>query len=170
MLFRRSYGAGFLRRLRDGVGPFASLRLTTMDRSDSRIGVGAFFLSLNAPSRLAPAVGASGRFRASQVSVGSFFACHALRPRQVSGNLTSNGCLRVGFRRCDSVPTCMLNCFEAGWLKRRATAAYGLRSSLCTLPGGCSAGVTRGNTRLSFLPATLGIGRLVRPFHSVLSF
>ena len=69
-----------------------------MNRSDSRMGLGLFSLSLNKPTRLAPVVGASGLIRASQVSVGSLLACHALRPRQVSGVLIFAGRLRVGFR------------------------------------------------------------------------
>jgi len=61
-----------------------------MDRSDSLLLLtcGEVFLSLNLLSRLAPAVGASGGGRASQFLYGSLLACHALRPRQVSGNLT----------------------------------------------------------------------------------
>src|SRR6184192_3636380 len=67
-----------------------------MDRSDSLLLLTReeVFLSLNLLSRLAPAVGASGGGRASQFPYGSFFACHALRPRQVSGDLTTNGLLR----------------------------------------------------------------------------
>jgi len=141
-----------------------------MNRSDSRKRLGTLSLSLSLPTRWTPAVGVSGHFRASQVSVSSLFACHALRPRQVSDPLTFGEGLRIGFHRCDSVPTCMLKCFEAGYLQRGATPAYGLRSSLCTLPGARSAHIARGDICLSFLRATLGIGRLVRPFHSVLSF
>src|SRR5258708_3712564 len=132
-----------------------------MDRSDSLLcAPGEVFLSLCLLSRLAPAVGASGGGRASQFPYGSLLACHALRPRQVSGNLTCSGFLRVGFRRCDDVPSCMSLCrFEAGLLERGATPACGLRVSLCTLPGSRLAfGVLSGRLGLSFCPATLGLG------------
>src|SRR5260370_147121 len=88
-LFRRSYGAGFLCRLRRYVGPLAQfgptcagLPLATMDRSESLLSVRVLFLSLSAPSLPVPVVGAEGVCRASQFPVGAFFACHALGPRQ----------------------------------------------------------------------------------------
>jgi hypothetical protein len=131
--------------------------------------LGLFFLSLNLPTHLTPVVGVAGLFRASQVAVNSLFACHALRPRQVCGSLTYYGYLDVGFRRCDNVPTCNY-CFEAGLLERSAASAYGLRSSLCMLLEARSAFRFSNGRYLSWLRATLGIGRLVRPFHSFLSF
>src|SRR5258708_7448311 len=104
-LLRRSYGAGFLCRLRRHVGPLAQfgptcagLPLATMDRSESLLSIRALFLSLSAPSLPVPVVGAEGVCRASQFPVGAFFACHALGPRQVSRNLTFVGLLHVGFR------------------------------------------------------------------------
>src|SRR5437867_4956255 len=101
-----------------------------MDRSDSLLLLtrGEVFLSLNLLSRLAPAVGASGGGRASQFLYGSWLACRALRPRQVAGNLTSVGLLRVGFRGYDAVPPGSGLCgFEAAGGVRCASLAGVLR-------------------------------------------
>jgi hypothetical protein len=55
---------------------------------DSLPGFGAFFLSLNTPTRLALAISAAGPSRVSLVPGCFCGACHALRPRQTFQSLT----------------------------------------------------------------------------------
>ena len=69
-----------------------------MDESDSLSGFGAFFLSLNSPTRLALVVSAAGPSRVSLVPGCFCGACHALRPRQTFQSLTGYSSVRVGFR------------------------------------------------------------------------
>jgi hypothetical protein len=102
---RRSYGTGFLCRLRCHVDPLArfgplwrGLPRATMGPSDSQLTLAPHFLSLQRSSRLALAISAAGVSRASQVPDCSFLTCHALRPRQAKRSLTGSGLARIGFR------------------------------------------------------------------------
>ena len=129
-------------------------------------------LSLSWPSRLAPVVGAAGVHWVSQVPSRVFGTCHALRPRQVSGNLTISVSSVLGSDdTTPSPPACFsvvsrLDCFSE------------LRPSLaaCACPCVRFQEFVRLSARfygalgLSWLPATLGLGWSVRPSHPVLSF
>jgi hypothetical protein len=92
------------------VGPFSGFQTlgallpVTMSRSDSRIYFRAIFLSLTSLTRLAPAVGAAGYIRASQVPIIALNTCHALGPRRIVGDLASDGLFHVGFRERNTVP------------------------------------------------------------------
>ena len=79
----------------------------TMNRSESRLSFRPLFLSLIGLSRLAPAVGAAGVCRASQVPSLIFGARHALRPRQTFGDLTMRGLFGVGIGLNDTLAACI---------------------------------------------------------------
>src|SRR5436309_400310 len=88
-----------------------------MDQSDSQLSMSRLSLSLSLPSRLAPAVGAAGVGWVSQVPSYAFGTCHALRPWQVSGNLTiSVSCVLGCADATASPPACFivsrLDCFS----------------------------------------------------------
>ena len=143
-----------------------------MDQSDSQLSMSRLSLSLSWPSRLAPVVGAAGVHWVSQVPSRVFGTCHALRPRQVSGNLTISVSSVLGSDdTTPSPPACFsvvsrLDCFSE------------LRPSLaaCACPCVRFQEFVRLSARfygalgLSWLPATLGLGWSVRPSHPVLSF
>ena len=178
VVFRRSYGTGFLCRLRCPVAPLARIGLlgrrllrATTRQSDSRITLDRHFLSLWRPSRLALAVSAAGVNRVSQVPDCSFLTCHALRPRQAKLSLTCSGLARFGFRERRLRPhlrvcsVSRLSCFSRGRNLLAACEFPCVRFQEVVRPGGFSR-----LRYLSLLSATLGFGRLVRPFHSFLSF
>ena len=142
-----------------------------MDQSDSQLSVSQLSLSLSWPSRLAPVVGAAGVHWVSQVLSYVFGTCHALRPRQVSGNLTISVSSVLGSDdTTPSPPACFsvvsrLDCFSE------------LRPSLAACACPCVrfqefvqlSALFIGGLGVSWLPATLGLGWLVRPSHPVLS-
>jgi len=142
-----------------------------MDQSDSQLSVSQLSLSLSWPSRLAPVVGAAGVHWVSQVPSNVFGTCHALRPRQVSGNLTIAVSSVLGSGDATpSPPACLsivsrLDCFSE------------VRPSLAACACPCVrfqefvrlSALFIGGLGLSWLPATLGLGWLVRPSHPVLS-
>ena len=148
---------------------FQRLRPASTSPSESRLLLGRSFLSLARSSRLALAVRAAGA-RASQVPGCSFLTCHALRPRQAEPVLTCNGLARVGFRNRELRPRLLvypvsgLSCFSR---VRVLLAACDL--SCVRLQGVVRARSFRRLITLSFPSATLGFGRLVRPFHPFLS-
>jgi hypothetical protein len=159
-----------------GVAPLApvgadALPWATMERSDSQSTFSLHFLSLWRPSRLALAVSAAGVDRVSQVPDCSFLTCHALRPRQAKLSLTCGGLARVGFRERRLRPhlrVCSvsgLNCLSRVRVLLAAREFPCVRLQEVVRPGGF-----RRFRYLSFLSATRGLGRLVRPFHSFLSF
>ena len=144
----------------------------TMDQSDSQLSMSRLSLSLSWPSRLAPVVGAAGVHWVSQVPSDVFGTCHALRPRQVSGNLTIAVSSVLGSADATaSPPACFsvvsrLYCFGEVRLSLAACACPCVRFQEFVQPSAR----LNGGLGLSWLPATLGLGWSVRPSHPVLSF
>src|ERR1051325_5374118 len=142
-----------------------------MDQSDSQLPMSRLSLSLSLPSRLAPVVGAAGGHRGSQVPSNVFSTCHALRPPQGSGKLNISGPSVLGSADATaSPPACFvvsrLNCFSEVRLSLAAYACPCVRfQKFVQLSTLLIAGLG-----LSWLPATLGLGWLVRPSHPVLWF
>ena len=126
-------------------------------------------MSLRLLSCLALAVSAAGTLRASSVPCVCFGARHALRPRQAFHALTFAGVSVLGSGKTDTVPACVQ-------LFRGCIAYAGCGSCLrLALFPGYASGQSFGPAALlvfrflSFRPATLGFGQLVRLFHSSLS-
>ncbi len=177
-VFRRSYGPGFLCRLRCHVDPLTrigpywqELLRATMSQSDSRLTFCHGFLSLRQLTRLALVVSAAGVDRMSQVPDCSLLTCHALRPRQAKPSLTCGGLACVGFRLRELRPRLRVSPVSGLYCFSRVRVLL----AACELPCVRFQEVVRSRDfprlwPLSFLLATLGFGRLVRPFHSFLSF
>jgi hypothetical protein len=117
---------------------------------------------------LARVVRAAGVPRASSVPCAFCVARRALRPRQALRALTVAVASVLGSGNPTPSPLAFVP-LEAPSLQQEANPAYGSRLPGSTLLGGRS---VRGPEPrcLSFHRATLGFGRLVRPYHSVLSF
>jgi hypothetical protein len=143
-----------------------------MDQSDPQLSRSRLSLSLSRPSRLAPAVGAAGGGWISQVPSNAFGTGHALRPRQVSGNLTLSVSSVLGSDDATaSPPACFsvvsgLDCWSGLPLPLAACACPCVRFQAVVR----LSALLLGGLSLSFCPATLGLGWSVRPSRPVLSF
>jgi hypothetical protein len=108
-------------------GAARALPRVIMDPSDSQLSERQLSSSLSWPSRLAPVVGAAGVHWVSRVPSNVFGTCHALRPRQVSGNLTRT----AGGGHCNldkAAAVFMLAAATVGWREARRLYRIGARA------------------------------------------